>query len=73
LHVVTGAFGYSGRYIATELIARGERVRTLSNSAARGNPFGDGIEIHQLDFSRPDLIVESLRGADVLYNTYWVR
>ena len=73
LHVVTGAFGYSGRYIAAELIRRGERVRTLSNSASRGNPFGDGLEVHPIDFAERGALIESLRGAYALHNTYWVR
>jgi uncharacterized protein YbjT (DUF2867 family) len=30
LDVVTGAFSYTGRHIAEELIARGRRVRTLT-------------------------------------------
>ncbi len=73
LHVVTGAFGYTGRYIATELLARGKRVRTLTNSLDRGNPFGDTIEIHPIHFNDPAALVESMRGAYALYNTYWVR
>jgi NADH dehydrogenase len=73
LHVVTGAFGYSGEYIATRLLAAGHRVRTLTNSVQRANPFGDKIEVHPLNFDCPDELVESLRGAEVLYNTYWVR
>ena len=73
LHVVTGAFGYSGKYIATRLLADGRRVRTLTNSMKRANPFGDKIEVHPYSFDCPDDLVESLRGADVLYNTYWVR
>jgi len=31
LNVVTGAFGYTGAYIAQELIASGARVRTPHN------------------------------------------
>ena len=73
LHVVTGAFGYSGKYIATRLLAEGCRVRTLTNSMQRSNPFGGQLEIHPFNFDSPDDLVESLRGADVLYNTYWVR
>ena len=73
LHVVTGAFGYTGRYIARELIAGGGRVRTLTNSLDRGNPFGVDIEVHPIDFDDPPALVESLRGAYALYNTYWVR
>ncbi len=73
LHVVTGAFGYSGKYIATRLLAEGQRVRTLTNSTQRINPFGGQVEVRPFNFDRPDDLVESLRGAEVLYNTYWVR
>lgn len=31
IHAVTGAFGYSGRYIATRLLAEGQQVVTLTN------------------------------------------
>ena len=31
LHAVTGAFGYSGRYIAARLLAQGRPVVTLTN------------------------------------------
>ncbi len=73
LHVVTGAFGYSGKYIARRLIDAGHRVRTVTNSTERRNPFADRIEVRPLDFDNPSRLVESLEGADVLYNTYWVR
>jgi NADH dehydrogenase len=73
LHVVTGAFGYSGKYIARRLLDAGHRVRTLTNSPARGNPFGDAIDVHPLDFSNETGLARSLEGAAVLYNTYWVR
>ena len=73
VHVVTGAFGYSGRYITARLLAEGRTVRTLTNSPNRPNPFGSRIEVRPLSFADPDRLTESLRGADVLYNTYWVR
>ena len=73
LHVVTGAFGYSGRYIAARLLAAGHRVRTLTNSPKRPNPFGDRVEALPFNFDRPDRLTASLDGASVLYNTYWVR
>lgn len=73
LHVVTGAFGYSGKYITRRLIDKGVRVRTLTNSPRRKNSFGEQVEVHVYSFERPENLVESLRGADVLYNTYWVR
>jgi NADH dehydrogenase len=73
LHVVTGAFGYSGKYIATRLLQAGHRVRTLTNSVGRPNPFGDQVEARPFHFRDKAKLVESLRGAAVFYNTYWVR
>jgi NADH dehydrogenase len=73
LHVVTGAFGYSGKYIAERLLHEGHRVRTLTNSVARANPFADKVEAVPYHFDDRDKLVEALRGAQVLYNTYWVR
>jgi uncharacterized protein YbjT (DUF2867 family) len=73
LHVVTGAFGYSGRYIARRLLDAGKRVHTLTNSPERHNPFGDSVKVHPYNLDRPDDLARSLEGAAVLYNTYWVR
>ena len=73
LSVVTGAFGYSGQYIASRLLAAGHRVRTLTNSPERRNPFGATVEAHPYNFDRPDELARSLEGARVLINTYWVR
>src|SRR5512145_569351 len=73
LHVVTGAFGYSGKYIAARLLQAGHRVRTLTNSVDRPNPFGDQVEARPLHFTDQAKLAESLRGASVFYNTYWVR
>lgn len=72
LHVVTGAFGYSGRYMAHRLLDRGMRVRTLTNSR-RSDPFAGKVEAAPLAFHDPDALARSLEGAKVLYNTYWVR
>ncbi len=73
LHVVTGAFSYTGRYLTRELLARGIRVRTLTNHPHRPHPFGSRVEAAPLDFADPAGLASSLQGAGVLYNTYWVR
>jgi NADH dehydrogenase len=70
---VTGAFGYSGRYIAARLLEAGHRVRTLTDSPHREHPFGDRIEVHPFHFDQPARLAASVDGAAVLYNTYWVR
>jgi len=72
-YVVTGAFGYSGRYIAARLLAAGKRVRTLTNSPRRAHPFGTAVEAHPYNFENPHQLAKSLQGAQVLVNTYWVR
>jgi len=73
LDVVTGAFGYSGRYITRRLLAMGRRVRTLTGHPERGAGFIGEVEVRPLDFAHPPALIESLRGACTLYNTYWVR
>jgi len=73
IHVVTGAFGYSGKYIAKRLLDAGFEVRTLTNSPNRAHPFGKKIEATPFHFDDSERLVESLQGAHVLYNTYWVR
>ncbi|MDE3099177.1 MAG: NAD(P)H-binding protein [Verrucomicrobiota bacterium] len=70
---VTGAFGYSGQYIARRLIAGGHDVLTLTNSPFRANPFGDKVRSVPFHFDQPDLLAQSLRGVEALVNTYWVR
>lgn len=73
VHAVTGAFGYSGKYMAKRLIEKGHKVRTLTRSPDREHDFGDSLEVHAFNFDKPDLLVQSLSGVQVLYNTYWVR
>ncbi len=74
LHVVTGALGYTGQSVTEQLLVQGDvRVRTLTNSPDRPNPFGDALEIHRLAFDDADELARSLDGVEVLYNTYWVR
>jgi NADH dehydrogenase len=71
-HVVTGAFGFLGRHIAGLLLEQGKEVATLTRSA-RPDPFGGRVSVHPLDFTQPKALVRFLRGAAVLYNTYWIR
>ena len=69
---VTGAFSYSGKYIAKRLLARGEEVITLTGHPNRPDPFNGKIKAYPLDFDEASM-TRSLRGVDVLVNTYWVR
>ena len=73
IHAVTGAFGFSGRCIATRLVAQGRSVITLTGSPDKPNPFGDKLKVYPFNFDKPEELAESLKGVRVLYNTYWVR
>ena len=72
-HAVTGAFGFSGKYIARRLLANGYKVRTLTNSKQRPKDLADKIDIFPFNFNNTDKMVEALQGCSVLYNTYWIR
>lgn len=71
--VVTGAFGYSGKYIARRLLNDGRLVRTLTGHPQRPSPFDRQIDAFPFNFDRPGELVRSLQGVSTLYNTYWVR
>ena len=71
--VVTGAFSYTGRFIARKLLDDGRRVRTLTNHPQRPGAQELDVDVAPLKFTDRAALVESLRGADVFYNTYWVR
>lgn len=71
--VVTGAFGFSGQQIAKRLLLHGEKVRTLTNHPQLGSRLFGQVQVSPLEFTDTQQLIESLSGASVLYNTYWVR
>ena len=70
---MTGAFSYTGRYVARRLLGQGVGVRTLTRNPGREDPFGGRVAAFPLDFSGPQGLRRSMEGAGVLYNTYWIR
>ena len=73
LDIVTGAFSFTGRYVARRLLDEGVSVSTLTRNPGREGPFGGLVPASPLDFSDPDGLCRSMQGAGVLYNTYWIR
>src|SRR2546430_11290493 len=71
--VVTGAFSFAGRFIARRLAALERPIKTLTNHPQRPGTEDIKADPAPLQFTDRPALVESLRGADVLYNTYWVR
>lgn len=71
--VVTGAMGYIGRYITAQLLESGRMVKTITTHVDKPRPFGKLVKVAPYNFDRPDLLGETLQGAETLYNTYWIR
>ena len=73
MHTVTGATGYTGRYITELLLQEGHRVQSITGHPDRHNPFGESVELHPFNFDEPNLLKQTLAGTDTLFNTYWIR
>lgn len=73
MDAVTGAFSYTGRFITGRLLEAGREVRTLTGHPDRPDPFDGKVSVLHYAFDDPAVLAAGLRGAEVLYNTYWVR
>ncbi len=70
---ITGAYSYTGKYVAARLLEGGEQAISLTGHPHRPDPFAGRVPAYPLDFNDEDGLARSLAGADVLVNTYWVR
>jgi uncharacterized protein YbjT (DUF2867 family) len=70
--LVTGAFGYTGSFVAERLLSAGREVRTLTRRPAAGHPLASRIGAVPLRFDEGSLAA-AFEGVDTLYNTYWRR
>jgi NADH dehydrogenase len=73
MDVVTGSFGYIGKYITRKLISSGKQVKTITTHPDKLNPFGKDVKAYPYNFDNPELLISILKGCDTLFNTYWVR
>lgn len=73
MNIVTGSFGYTGRHITQRLISAGKKVMTLTGHPDNGSLFGGRVSAAPFNFDNPSELVKSMRGADILFNTYWIR
>lgn len=71
LNLVTGAFSYTGKYIAENLLSMNEDVVTLTGHLRSGLP-DKNIAVLPYNFDKSDSLGKLLEGVDVLYNTYWI-
>src|SRR5262245_39830205 len=73
LDCITGAFGFTGRFIARRLLERGHALRTLTNHPDPSSPLSPHLDARTYAFDRPEQLAKDLEGVHTLYNTYWVR
>src|SRR5262245_47662936 len=73
LDCITGAFGFTGRFIARRLLERGVALRTLTNHPDPTSALATRIDARPYAFDRPVQLAKDLEGVHTLFNTYWVR
>jgi len=69
LCLVTGATGYIGGRLITELLAHGYRVRILARNADRlsKHPWINRVEVVEGDATKPESLAKALADTDVAY------
>ncbi len=72
VNLVTGAFSFSGSYIAKEMLQTSTRIRTLTGHF-RDVPYSDRVDVYPYNFGNHEALVESLDGVENFVNTYWIR
>ncbi len=72
-YAVTGAAGYTGKYIARRLLEGNAEIINLTGHPRRPSPFGERVRSVPYDFGNPVRMAGALSGVDTLFNTYWVR
>ena len=66
-YAVTGAYGFSGKYIAKKLLKKGHEVITLTNSVSRENPFEKKVDRAQINCAVCDFnIKDGLAKSDII-------
>ncbi|MGA3091569.1 MAG: NmrA family NAD(P)-binding protein [Terriglobales bacterium] len=68
MYVVLGASGNTGRVVANNLLAQGQKVRVVGRDAARLQPLvAKGAETFIADVTAPESLTEAFRHADSAY------
>ncbi len=71
--LVTGAFSFTGSFVAERLLQRGHGLRTLTQHPRPEHSLAAQIDTRAYCFEDPEALTENLKGVHTLYNTYWVR
>ena len=69
VHTVTGATGYTGRYIAAKLLEQGHRIQSITGHPDRPKPFGRQIELRPFDFDQAARLTSPVAIATLSFST----
>ena len=72
-YLVTGAFSYTGKFIAKELLSNDKQVCTLTGHPDEESPYFDKVKVFPYNFGDFNKLVDSLLDVNTFINTYWVR
>jgi uncharacterized protein YbjT (DUF2867 family) len=67
MYLVTGATGNVGREVASQLLAKGEKVRVFTRDAAKVAHWGKRVEVATGDLTRPETFAQALSGVDGVF------
>ncbi|PSN75400.1 NAD(P)-binding protein [Corynespora cassiicola Philippines] len=70
---IVGAGGQMGTFITSALIAKNRFKITAVSRQGSPNTFPESVHIARVDYSKPDTLVEALKGQDALICTMSVR
>ncbi|MHA2276881.1 MAG: SDR family oxidoreductase [Candidatus Kariarchaeaceae archaeon] len=73
INTVTGAFSYTGSFIAKELLKLNDKIRTLTNHPKPDVSYYEKTEVFPYHFDNYEKLVTSLEGVTTFFNTYWIR
>ncbi len=68
MFLVTGGAGFLGQFLVEDLVARGERVRSLDVLPHAFASLGDQVEMVQADITDPVAVSKAVDGCEVVYH-----
>ena len=67
MYLVTGATGNVGSEVASQLLAKGQKVRVFTRDAAKVAHWGNRVEVATGDLTRPETFAQALSGVDGVF------
>ena len=66
--VVTGATGFTGGHLVRALVGGGSPVRVLVRSASKAANLAPGVEVYEVDITKPAAVARAVQGVGTVYH-----